>query len=42
MRDGTRAGRDLLRAMRLAEVVEGEEGEKDGGQGTVRRVGRSG
>jgi protein-serine/threonine kinase len=49
LRDGTRAGRDLLRAMRLAEVVEDESGtevEEEGGQGdrggTVRLVGRSG
>ncbi|KAF2026020.1 hypothetical protein EK21DRAFT_75024 [Setomelanomma holmii] len=47
LRDGTRAGRDLLRAMRLEEVVETgnggvqEEIEDDGeGQGTVRLVGR--
>jgi protein-serine/threonine kinase len=47
LRDGTRAGRDLLRAMKLAEVVEDEggiEGEGGGGgnEGTVRLVGRSG
>lgn len=48
LRDGTRAGRDLLRAMRLSEVVEGEDedgGEEEGalGQGmnsgTVRMAG---
>ena len=49
LRDGVRAGRDLLRAMRLEEVgggemeergEEGEEGEEEGGGGTVRLVGR--
>ncbi|KAH5497820.1 hypothetical protein HBI31_092290 [Parastagonospora nodorum] len=46
LRDGTRAGRDLLRAMRLSEVVE-EADNADAGAGageteTVRMVGRNG
>jgi protein-serine/threonine kinase len=45
LRDGTRAGRDLLRAMRLEEVVSaGEDGENDEGggdqSGTVRMLSR--
>lgn len=42
LRDGVRAGRDLLRAMRLEEVR--DEIEEDGGDvgGTVRLVGRGG
>jgi protein-serine/threonine kinase len=43
LRDGTRAGRDLLRTMRLREVIEGEEqGMGEGETDTVRLVGRSG
>ena len=50
LRDGTRAGRDLLRGMRLSEVQEGSGGEEMGdgvgiegnGDGTVRLVGRGG
>ncbi|KAF1912645.1 hypothetical protein BDU57DRAFT_598085 [Ampelomyces quisqualis] len=42
LRDGTRAGRDLLRAMRLAQVSETEQDgavDKGSGTGTVRVVG---
>jgi protein-serine/threonine kinase len=38
LRDGTRAGRDLLRAMRLEEVVVEGEGEEGDETGTVRLI----